>query len=205
MPKQAPSYWQPPCWFDDNNVSQNHMWNVYLVLPLKYTDNVCSSRQKQCFILEIVTWQPSSLCQSITAPATRKLRMTMMTSSNGNIFRVAGPLCGEFTGPGEFPAQRPVTRSFDVFFDLRLNKRLSKQSWGWWFETPAWSLWRHRNGYQTVGSLSLPAILNDFTVFSINSLYPGRYGWKCPIQTLLYYDRFLWNHSPLNATKRHWW
>ena len=36
--------------------------------------------------------------------------------------------------PGEFPEQRPVTRSFDVFFDLRLNKRLSKQ-WGWWFET----------------------------------------------------------------------
>ena len=35
--------------------------------------------------------------------------------------------------PGEFPAQRPVTRSFDVFFDVRLNKRLSKQSWGWWF------------------------------------------------------------------------
>ena len=51
----------------------------------------------------------------------------MMTSSNGNIFRVTGPLCGEFTGPGEFPSQRPVTRSFDVFFDLRVNKRLSKQ------------------------------------------------------------------------------
>ena len=42
----------------------------------------------------------------------------MMTSSNGNIFRVTGPLCGEFTGPGEFPVQRPVPRSFDVFFDL---------------------------------------------------------------------------------------
>ena len=67
----------------------------------------------------------------------------MMTSSNGNIFRVTGSLCGEFTGPGEFPTQRPVTRSFDVFFDLRLNKRLSKQPWGWWFETPSWSLWRH--------------------------------------------------------------
>ena len=37
--------------------------------------------------------------------------------------------------PGEFPTQRPVTRSFDVYFDLRPNKRLSKQSWGWWFET----------------------------------------------------------------------
>ena len=79
------------------------------------------------------------------------LQSIMMTSSNGNIFRVTGPLCGEFTGPGEFPTQRPVTRSFDVSFDLRLNKRLSKQPWGWWFEPPSWSLWRHRNdcGYYT--------------------------------------------------------
>ena len=46
---------------------------------------------------------------------------------------------------GEFPSQRPVTRSFDVFFDLCLNKRLSKQSWGWWFEKPLRSLWRHCN------------------------------------------------------------
>ena len=47
--------------------------------------------------------------------------------------------------PGEFPAQRPVTRSFDVFFDLRLNKRLSKQSWGWGFKTLSRPLWRHCN------------------------------------------------------------
>ena len=45
--------------------------------------------------------------------------------------------------PGEFPAQRPVARSFDVFFDLRLNKQLSKQSWGGWFETLSCPLWRH--------------------------------------------------------------
>ena len=47
--------------------------------------------------------------------------------------------------PGEFPAQRPgpVTRSFHVFFDLHQNKPLSKQSWGWWFETPPHPLWRH--------------------------------------------------------------
>ena len=48
---------------------------------------------------------------------------------------------------GEFLSQRPVTRSFGVFFDLRLNKRLSKQSWHRWFETPSRSLWRHCNGY----------------------------------------------------------
>ena len=39
----------------------------------------------------------------------------MMTSANENIFRVTGHLCGEFTGPDEFPAQRPVTRGFDFF------------------------------------------------------------------------------------------
>ena len=39
---------------------------------------------------------------------------------------------GNSPASGEFPAQRPVTRSFDIFCDLRLNKRLSKQSWGWW-------------------------------------------------------------------------
>ena len=46
---------------------------------------------------------------------------------------------------GEFPSQRPVSRSFDVFFHLRLNTRLSKQSRGWWFETLSCSLWRHCN------------------------------------------------------------
>ena len=69
----------------------------------------------------------------------------MMTSSNGNIFRVTGPLWREFTGPGEFPTKRPVTRGFDVFFVLRLNKPLSKQPWGWWFETLSRSLWLYRN------------------------------------------------------------
>ena len=54
-----------------------------------------------------------------SAVALAHLYIFMMTSSNGNTFRVTGPLFEEFTGPGEFPTQRPVTRSFDVFFDLR--------------------------------------------------------------------------------------
>ena len=62
----------------------------------------------------------------------------MNTSSNGNIFRVT-------TGHRWIPAQRPVTRSFDVFVDLRLIKRLSKQLWSWWFGTPSRPLWRHCN------------------------------------------------------------
>ena len=47
--------------------------------------------------------------------------------------------------PGEFPAQTPVTRSFDVFFDLHPNKRLSKQWWDRWYEMLSCPLWRHRN------------------------------------------------------------
>ena len=66
----------------------------------------------------------------------------MMTSSYANIFSVTGPLWREFTGDR---SQRPVTRSFDVFFDLRLNKRLDKQSRRRWFGTPSRSLWCHFN------------------------------------------------------------
>ena len=51
---------------------------------------------------------------------------------------------------GGFPSQRPVTRSFVVFFDLHLNKRLSKQSISRWFETPSCSLWRHCNGIRVI-------------------------------------------------------
>ena len=61
-------------------------------------------------------------------------------------------LCaGNSPVPGELPAQRPVTRSFDVVFDLRPNKWLSKQWWDRWFETPSRPLWRHRNDFATQG------------------------------------------------------
>ena len=54
---------------------------------------------------------------------------TMMTSSNGNISELLAIWAENSPVPGEFPTQRPATRSFDVFFDLRLNKRLSEQWW----------------------------------------------------------------------------
>ena len=53
---------------------------------------------------------------------------------------------------GEFPAQRPVTRSFDVFFHLRLDGRLSKHSWGWWLETPSCPFRRQSNEHPTAAT-----------------------------------------------------
>ena len=71
--------------------------------------------------------------------------------------------------PGEFPAQRPVTRSFDVFFDLHLNKRLSKQTWGWWFETLPRALWRHSNEFCLLRP-GWPPVPNDIAR-SYNAFY----------------------------------
>ena len=51
---------------------------------------------------------------------------------------------GIHRSPVNSPNKGLMTRNFDAFFDLRLNKR-STQSWCWWFETPSCSLWRHCN------------------------------------------------------------
>ena len=79
-------------------------------------------------------WHPTFFIRNVT-----------MTSLIWYIFRVTGPLRGEFAGDRWIPLIKPVTRTFDIFFDLRLNKWLSKQSRSRWFETPSGSLWRHCN------------------------------------------------------------
>ena len=97
---------------------------VYVIWNIKETN---------CIHMDSTGFEPMHLRNSFS----------MMTSSNGNIYRVTGHLCGEVTG--ELPAQRPVMRSFDILFDLRLNERLSKQSWSWWFKTPWHPSWRYSN------------------------------------------------------------
>ena len=68
-----------------------------------------------------------------------------MTSSMETFSALLAICAGNSPAAGEIPAQSPVTRSFDIFFDLRMDKRLSKQSWGWWFETLSRPLWRQYN------------------------------------------------------------
>ena len=119
-------------------------------------------------------------CDDLMATA-----QSMMTSSNGNIFRVTALCVGNSPVSGEFPTQRSVMWNFDVFFDLRLNERLSKQSWGWWFETSSCSLWRHCNASQGVSVVSIlenmivdalakPRDIENLGGFSpLNSIYWG--------------------------------
>ena len=84
------------------------------------------------------------------------------------------PVCaGNSPVPGEFPAQRPVTRSFHAFFDLRLNKPLSKQSWGWWFETLSRPLWRHCNVSPGSSGFTSPILSQSYGILSINPQRAG--------------------------------
>ena len=86
--------------------------------------------------------------QQLTSAST----LNMKTSSNGKFFRVTGPYWGKSTGRPR--SQRPVTRNFDVLFDMWLNKRLSKQSRRRWFETSSRLIWRQCNGRSSAWTYS---------------------------------------------------
>ena len=97
----------------------------------------------------------------------------MRTSSNENISALLALCAGNSPVAGEFPTQRPVTRNFDVSFDLRLNRQLSKQSWDWWFETQSCSLWRHCIAIKNLLNFSTIAqsfYMNDFLYKNVSLL-----------------------------------
>ena len=136
----------------------------------------------------------------------------MMTSSNGNIFRVTGPLCGEFTGHWWIPHHKGQGRGALMFSLLcAWTKRLSKQSRRWWFETRSHSLWRHCNewilaNHHPVGSRNLDVTLQDMRggncvlrmlchcLMSINSLWSSD---KDPGQHWLKLWLVTWRHQTI--------
>ena len=94
---------------------------------------------------------------------TISLGMSIWWRHQMEIFSAILAICaGNSPVPGEFPAQRPVTRSFDVCFDLRPNKRLSKQWRGWWFETPSSPLCRHCNAVPRINKKTPSYQYRDF-------------------------------------------
>ena len=91
---------------------------------------------------------------------------------------------------GELSAQKPVTRRFDAFFDLRLNKRLTKQSWREWFETLSCPFWRHCNDMKKVPFRQRVSSLHGGSVVSrIKAGFPSRQWlpmWGACVYTYLY-------------------
>ena len=103
--------------------------------------------------------------------AERRLQYTTWLHHQMETFSALLALCeGNPLVTGGFLSQRPVMWSFDVFFELCLNKRLSKQSRNRWFETPSRSLCRHCNGYPSEIYLKLKSSENS----SVRKLFPNR-------------------------------
>ena len=89
---------------------------------------------------------PSLSCTNLAVNTTGEKNLHPWWRHQMETFSALLAICaGNSPVPGEFPTQRPVTWSFDVYFDLHPNKRLSKHSWGWWFETASCPLWHHHN------------------------------------------------------------
>ena len=88
------------------------------------------------------------------------------------IFSALLAICaGNSPVSSEFPPHRPVTHSFDVFFDLHQNKWLSKQSWGWWFEMLSHPLCRHRNAIQMVKGQAKYCFMKVFPFQTLQCCY----------------------------------
>ena len=90
------------------------------------------------FTVEI-TWEHILPHSDYTCPWWRHQKET--------VFALLALCAGNSPVTGEFPAQRSVTRSFDAFFALHLNRQLSRQWRRWWFETLPRSPWRHCNAF----------------------------------------------------------
>ena len=101
-------------------------------------------------------------------------------------FRVTGLLCGSYTGHRWIPSQRPVTRNFDIFFDLHPNKQLSKESWGCWFGASSRSLWRYCN-------------VNWSADLYGSGLFPKWSSWMvwAPNFQSVWSSDVIWRHTPL--------
>ena len=112
-------------------------------------------------------------------------------SSNGKFSAIPAFREGNSPGTGGFASQTPVTRSFDVFFDLRLDKRISKQTIRRWFNSPL--LWRHCNAIEfdrlldPSPTLTCRWTLDKPTINHDASLKPTLYSYKlllsCPYIT----------------------
>ena len=89
------------------------------------------------------------LAPPVSAPWKRKTDLGsnsffIMTSSNGNIFRVTGHLGGESTGHRWIPRTKTSDAEL-LMFPLICTWNHQPQSWGWWFEMTSSPLWRHCN------------------------------------------------------------
>ena len=137
---------------------QRHSGNIYIYICINLISGINEIRiqlkNKHLFAIDsfLTLHTPSKITNTITAfnkwwqgPHMKRSWVTWWRHQMETFSALLAICAGNSPVSGEFPAQRPVTRSFGVFFDRPPKKHLSKQSWGWWFETLPRPLWRHSN------------------------------------------------------------
>ena len=116
---------------------RNKVGKKHVFYPTRITIIICRHTYP------MTQWKHVSCSTPYQVPPIIMIELNTWWRHQMETFSALLAICAENSPvPGEFFAQRPVPRSFDVFFDLR--KQLSKQWWGWWFETLSHPLW-HRN------------------------------------------------------------
>ena len=130
-------------------VTGNHVSGVKRVVTTVLSPLLCTSKTKVLVQAKATGHVlPQFTCSSLEASGSECIvkHITWWRHQMENISALLALCAVNSPVPGEFPSQRPVTRNFNVFFDLLLNKRLSKQSRRRWFETSSRSLWCPCNG-----------------------------------------------------------
>ena len=150
--------------FHDNNDSQPTVSSVQgdceKVWSIQYMGMAECNPQNICFGGWIL-WSSLWIFVIYLLILCRVMSLALMTSSNGNIFLVTGPCEGNSHKHRWFTLTNwPVTQSFDVFLDLRLNKQLCKHSRCRWFETPSCLLWRWAIGESCCSSAGVVIVRN---------------------------------------------
>ena len=124
--------------------NQLKKWYV-ITQASRQSNGVSNHLQFELFVQRLVLWRENIKPSYMTIPFERVSHDDVIKWKHFPRYWSFVPITGEL------PAQRPVARSVDVFFDLLLNKQLSEQSWSWWFDTLSRPLWRHCNAMMTRG------------------------------------------------------
>ena len=148
-----PWYIRIPALENNNGLAgiQNSKPKKSVIKPINVSHIIWSIKYLIYFLINLTNipaeWTPlQKINRDIACPLSRVHKQSSWWRHQMETFSALLAICaGNSPVPGEFPAQRPVTQSFDVFFDLRLNKRMKKQSLGWWFETLSCPLCRRCN------------------------------------------------------------
>ena len=108
-----------------------------------------------------------------------------------------------------FPSKRPAIRSFNIFFDLRLNKRLNKQSRRRRFETPSPLSWLHCNEVMIRAMEYILWILGPHSRVEKSHIYIDEYNfthesiinnWRMYVMS---FDSLQWRHNERDGVSNH--